>query len=43
MGYANYFLLTFVLAFPAYALLPWIRTVIAQAEAQSTTEEAKAD
>jgi PAT family beta-lactamase induction signal transducer AmpG len=24
MGYADYFLLTFVLAFPAFALLPWI-------------------
>jgi PAT family beta-lactamase induction signal transducer AmpG len=34
MGYANYFLLTFVLAFPAYALLPWIRSVLAEAEAK---------
>jgi PAT family beta-lactamase induction signal transducer AmpG len=25
MGYAPYFLLTFFLAFPAYALLPWVR------------------
>lgn len=25
IGYADYFLLTFVLAFPAFALLPWIR------------------
>ena len=24
IGYADYFLLTFVLAFPAFALLPWI-------------------
>ena len=24
-GYADYFLLTFVLAFPAYLLLPWVR------------------
>ena len=43
MGYANYFLLTFVLAFPAYVLLPWIRTVIAQAETESVLQEAKAD
>ncbi len=28
MGYANYFLLTFVLAFPAYALLPWMKSVL---------------
>jgi PAT family beta-lactamase induction signal transducer AmpG len=25
LGYAPYFLLTFALAFPAYALLPWVR------------------
>jgi PAT family beta-lactamase induction signal transducer AmpG len=25
MGYASYFALTFVLAFPAYLLLPWVR------------------
>lgn len=25
MGYAGYFAFTFVLAFPAYALLPWVR------------------
>ncbi len=35
MGYANYFLLTFVLAFPAYALLPWIRTVLGDAQAKA--------
>jgi len=28
LGYAPYFALTFVLAFPAYALLPWVRTWI---------------
>ncbi len=28
MGYAAYFALTFVLAFPAYALLPWIKTIL---------------
>lgn len=26
LGYAHYFGLTFLLAFPAYALLPWVRT-----------------
>jgi PAT family beta-lactamase induction signal transducer AmpG len=25
LGYGNYFLLTFAMAFPAYALLPWVR------------------
>jgi hypothetical protein len=25
LGYAGYFAVTFLLAFPAYALLPWIR------------------
>jgi PAT family beta-lactamase induction signal transducer AmpG len=25
MGYAHYFFLTFLLAIPAFALLPWIR------------------
>jgi len=28
MGYANYFLLTFFLSFPAYLLLPWVRKVL---------------
>lgn len=28
MGYAPYFLLTFFLSFPAYALLPWVRHVL---------------
>ncbi len=28
LGYAGYFALTFALAFPAYALLPWIRSWI---------------
>ena len=34
MGYANYFLLTFLLAFPAYLMLPWIRSVLQQEEAR---------
>ncbi len=28
LGYAPYFLLTFFLAFPAYALLPWVRRML---------------
>lgn len=32
MGYAAYFALTFILAFPAYALLPWIKTILASSE-----------
>jgi PAT family beta-lactamase induction signal transducer AmpG len=28
MGYANWFLLTFFLAFPAYLLLPWVRRML---------------
>lgn len=36
MGYAAYFALTFVLAFPAYALLPWIKTIL------NSSEESKA-
>jgi PAT family beta-lactamase induction signal transducer AmpG len=34
MGYADYFLLTFFLAFPAYLLLPWIRKMLAYADRQ---------
>ncbi len=33
MGYAPYFLLTFFLSFPAYALLPWVRRMLARAAA----------
>jgi PAT family beta-lactamase induction signal transducer AmpG len=28
LGYANYFLITFFLAFPAYLLLPWIKSIL---------------
>jgi len=34
LGYAHYFLLTFFLAFPAYALLPWMRSVLAESDAK---------
>ncbi|MBA3562675.1 MAG: MFS transporter [Gammaproteobacteria bacterium] len=34
MGYSDYFLLTFLLAFPAYVLLPWVKKMLAYAEAQ---------
>jgi PAT family beta-lactamase induction signal transducer AmpG len=32
MGYAHYFALTFLLAFPAYLLLPWIRQILTASE-----------
>lgn len=32
LGYAYYFALTFILAFPAYALLPWVKTILASSE-----------
>jgi len=39
LGYASYFGLTFLLAFPAYALLPWVRTwVRGPAEADRSPE-----
>jgi PAT family beta-lactamase induction signal transducer AmpG len=34
MGYADYFLLTFFLAFPAYLLLPWVKKMMAYTERQ---------
>ncbi|MFQ5589085.1 MAG: MFS transporter, partial [Nitrospiria bacterium] len=34
LGYAAYFLLTFFLAFPAYALLPWVKKMLRYAEDQ---------
>jgi MFS transporter, PAT family, beta-lactamase induction signal transducer AmpG len=40
MGYAFYFTLTFFLAFPAYALLPWIKQFVLDAEAKPTTQAA---
>ncbi|MEO7403157.1 MAG: MFS transporter [Burkholderiales bacterium] len=39
MGYANYFLLTFFLSFPAYFLLPWVKRVLTDAAARSTNPE----
>ncbi len=33
MGYAPYFLLTFLLSFPAYALLPWARRMLEASDA----------
>jgi PAT family beta-lactamase induction signal transducer AmpG len=38
MGYADYFLLTFFLAFPAYLLLPWVSKMLAYAERQEDGE-----
>jgi PAT family beta-lactamase induction signal transducer AmpG len=37
MGYAPYFLLTFFLSFPAYALLPWVKRMLARADAQAAS------
>lgn len=34
MGYSPYFLLTFFLSFPAYALLPWVRRMLAYADSR---------
>lgn len=34
MGYADYFLLTFFLAFPAFVLLPWAKKMMAYAESR---------
>jgi MFS transporter, PAT family, beta-lactamase induction signal transducer AmpG len=36
MGYAPYFLLTFFLAFPAYALLPWVKKMLNHADRHTT-------
>jgi PAT family beta-lactamase induction signal transducer AmpG len=35
LGYAPYFALTFLLAFPAYLLLPWVRKTLAWTDAHS--------
>ena len=48
MGYADYFLLTFFLAFPAYLFLPWVRGMLAYAALQPDAgediqEESRAD
>lgn len=39
MGYPAYFALTFALAFPAYALLPWIKSILQAADAESAEEK----
>jgi MFS transporter, PAT family, beta-lactamase induction signal transducer AmpG len=39
LGYATYFFVTFVLAFPAYALLPWVKTWIKEAEGNAPAAE----
>jgi len=38
-GYADYFMLTFFLAFPAYLLLPWVKKMMAYAEQQYDWEQ----
>ncbi len=42
VGYATYFTLTFFLAWPAFALLPWVRMWIVQAEESSSSLQTKA-
>lgn len=41
MGYENYFLLTFFLCFPAYALLPTVRRALLAAQPAAATEGAQ--
>ncbi len=36
MGYSGYFFLTFFLAFPAYFLLPWVKTMLARSDTAHT-------
>lgn len=42
VGYATYFTLTFLLAWPAFVLLPWVRMWIVQAEQNSSALQTKA-
>jgi PAT family beta-lactamase induction signal transducer AmpG len=42
MGYANWFLLTFFLALPAYLLLPWVRRMLAERRAPGARPAADA-
>lgn len=39
LGYAPYFLLTFFLSFPAYALLPWVRDMLQWSERRAARDE----
>ena len=39
LGYADYFLLTFFLAFPAYLLLPWAKRMMTYAEQQKEFDQ----
>ena len=43
MGYANYFLLTFFLSFPAYLLLPWARRMLEYSASLPATTAAEAE
>jgi|SRR5687768_15750945 len=40
MGYANWFLLTFFLAFPAYLLLPWVSRMLRGSDGSAPTRSA---
>ena len=39
MGYSDYFLLTFFLAFPAYLLLPWVKGMLKYAASRSDWDQ----
>ncbi|HVF62820.1 MAG TPA: MFS transporter [Casimicrobiaceae bacterium] len=41
LGYANWFLLTFFLAFPAYLLLPWVSRMLRRGEAPADAPAAR--
>ena len=43
MGYANWFLLTFFLAAPAYLLLPWVRRMLNRGDAVPASAPAPGD
>jgi len=43
MGYANYFLLTFFLSFPAYLLLPWAKRMLEYSASLPATTTAEAE
>lgn len=43
LGYADFFLLTFLAGLPAYLLLPWVRKMLDDADALRRAEEARID
>ena len=43
MGYSGYFFLTFFLAFPAYFLLPWVKTMLARSDYARTSSPIRSE